>query len=953
MFKWLAAVFFISSLTYAYDDVLAPPVPGIDLTQNPSSLKWKQIQTPHFNILFSDDIEVEAQRAAHTLETVFPYVTRSLEKEPKKITLILQNQPTYSNGFVTLAPWRSEWNTTPGIDPIFSNTEWIKTLSVHEFRHVIQMSKSMTGFNKFLYILFGEYGHAIGMNLALPNWYFEGDAVSTETALTNGGRGRLPRFERELRAILLANKKYEYDQTLLRSYKNFIPNHYIFGYFYVSKMREKYGDLFLSKLSDEANEQSYNPYAVYRAFFDLTGEHFEDFYENVMNELKAKWVEKKDELQTSPVSYYPVKDISTWTNFNYPYPLIDGRVFSLKSGLGDIQQFIISSPNGEETTIHYPAPITNDFAIKVRAEKFAFAETQVDKRFDVRDFQQIKVFDIDKNKVIRSWNETRWRLPVLSHDASQLAVAEWATNQSQTLKILSVGTGEVTKEIIFPASDVITSMDWDSSNEALYLMTKDRQDMMGLYKITISNSRIETIIKPSFITLGGLNVFEEWVLYESPESGIDNIFAINPLTFEKKQITSSVSGAYAPQVSQGVLYYNEYTVDGMRVVKKEGTWDSAHPSKNSFVPYYEAVKGFENKGNLGDKILEKASLYPVADYNQKKASVNLHSWMILAPPLTTSISAQGFSRDILNNTTFTFGAQYDLNDHTTLGFAGINWTHYYPVFDFGVAYGSRLKEVTQNGQTSDRYWEEGTAEIGLTLPWKNMTGRFLNQASVRFFDALIKVTNKITNDRSVLADGALHAPGAQFSFASLSRTSSRDLFPRLGMTVNYHGQWGSDITGDKQRGSIQSVDSRFYLPGLLKHHAFYQQLGYEKQDDRDYRFRTKVIYPRGFDNDFFKEFTKYSANYTLPLFYPDADWDGWVFWKRITGNLFYDHLVGTPPFKALGTNYSSYGWELMFENHYFRIPIPVNLGVRQNIRIHGPKKDFSDAQIFIQAVGQY
>lgn len=98
-----------------------------------------------------------------------------------------------------------------------------------------------------------------------------------------------------------------------------------------------------------------------------------------------------------------------------------------------------------------------------------------------------------------------------------------------------------------------------------------------------------------------------------------------------------------------------------------------------------AIKKFENKGSLGDKILSQASLYPVKDYNQKSSAFNLHSWMLIAPPLSSIVSAQGFSRDLLNNTTLTFGAQYDLNDHTVMGFTGINWTHYYPVFDFGMA----------------------------------------------------------------------------------------------------------------------------------------------------------------------------------------------------------------------------------------------------------------------------
>jgi hypothetical protein len=950
--KWLL-LFFLSSLCFA--DVIAPPLPLQDFTQNPNTIVWKQINTEHFQIIFPEEIEKEAQRVAHTLETVYPHVVRSLDKAPRKLPLVLQNQASVSNGFVTLAPWRSEWVMIPGLEPIFSNTEWLKTLAIHEFRHAVQFGRSLSGFNKFLYVILGEQGQALGANIALAPWYFEGDAVGTETALTNGGRGRLPRFEREIRAILLSGKKYEYDQAHLRSYKNFIPNHYVYGYFYTSKMREKHGDKFLTQLSDEAIDHSYNPFAIYRAYEKLTGEEFETFYENLMTEMAAKWEEKKNLIKPSPVYTYPTKEFKTWTNQEYPQPLIDGKILSLKSGLGDIQQFVVTGENGEEEIIHYPAPIMDMAPIKLRDGKFAYGEVEVDPRFGLRDYQRINIIDIEAKKVIKSWPKTKWRQPVLSHGGKSLAVVEWNEKQEQIIQVLSVESGKIEKALVFPASDVITSMDWHSADDSLFLMTKDRQDMMGIYKINIERSTIETVLNPSSVSLNGLNVYDDWVLYESPESGIDNIFALNHLTFEKKQITSSLIGAYAPQVSQGVLYYNEYSVDGMKVVRKEGAWNDHYPSSNSFVPYYEAIKNYENKGNLGEKILNNSSLFSVDDYNQKKEAFNLHSWTLLAPPLGVSIIAQGISRDILNNTSLTFGADYDLNDHTVKGFTSINWNHYYPIFDFGIAYGGRKKEVRLlNGQKTDRHWEEGTAELGVTLPWMKYSGRFLNSASVRFFDSFIKVTNKVTNDRSELSDGALHAPGISFNLSSLSRRSSRDLFPDWGASLNYHGQWANDVSGDNNQGRIQSVDSRFYLPGIMKHHSFYHQIGYEKQDDKDYRFNTRIIYPRGFENDFFKEFSKYSANYTLPLFYPDMDWDGWVFWKRIIANVYYDHLVGTPPFAGLETNYSSYGWELMFENHYLRIMyLPITLGVRQNFRVHGPKEDFSDAQVFIQAFGSY
>ena len=85
----------------------------VDFKQNPNSISWKKIDSEHFEVIFPQEIEKQAQRATFLLERAYKYVSRSLEVLPKKISLILQNQSVISNGFVTLAPRRSEWFMTP------------------------------------------------------------------------------------------------------------------------------------------------------------------------------------------------------------------------------------------------------------------------------------------------------------------------------------------------------------------------------------------------------------------------------------------------------------------------------------------------------------------------------------------------------------------------------------------------------------------------------------------------------------------------------------------------------------------------------------------------------------------------------------------------------------------------------------------------------------------------
>src|SRR5688572_27771158 len=101
-----------------------------DKEQNPPTIKWMQILTPGFQILYPSELKNEAVRMANTVEHLSAAVSKSLGKQPRKITIILQNQGVISNGFVQLAPRRSEFFTTPPQD--FDVQDWLNSLAVHE-----------------------------------------------------------------------------------------------------------------------------------------------------------------------------------------------------------------------------------------------------------------------------------------------------------------------------------------------------------------------------------------------------------------------------------------------------------------------------------------------------------------------------------------------------------------------------------------------------------------------------------------------------------------------------------------------------------------------------------------------------------------------------------------------------------------------------------------------------
>jgi len=160
--------------------VIQAPIVPVSYIQNPSGIHWKSVSSEHFEIIYPEGFAQDAQLVLTTLDAVYSEAAKSLEVEPRKIPIILQPHTLNSNGFVTLAPRRSELFVTPLMSPSLGQTEWLRTLAIHEYRHVVQFEKSQKGFAKALYIVLGEIGSALAMGLTLLLGILKGYAVGIE-----------------------------------------------------------------------------------------------------------------------------------------------------------------------------------------------------------------------------------------------------------------------------------------------------------------------------------------------------------------------------------------------------------------------------------------------------------------------------------------------------------------------------------------------------------------------------------------------------------------------------------------------------------------------------------------------------------------------------------------------------------------------------------------------------
>jgi hypothetical protein len=372
------------------------------LNSNPGNIRWKQVVTPSFQVIYPQDNENEAQRIANLLENLKEQEASTMsESMPRRIPVILNQYQSVSNAFVSMGPWRTEFNLMPSPRPdLLGTNQWDELIASHEYRHVVQFHHSRRGFNRLLYYIFGQQTQAGMAFAAVPRWFWEGDATLTETLYTPSGRGRIPAFGRVFRANLMEGRRYSYNKQHLQSYRDFVPDHYKLGYYFVSHIRRKTRDPEIwEKVTADAFTWSPVPFTFSNALKKHTGEHLVPNYERMMDDLWLFWEREFGGLVYSDPEDLNKRREKTFTDYLYPQQLADGSIVALMEGQGDIRQLVTFDSNGNAEKLFIPGIINDAGMLSAKGSKIVFNEYGFDPRWRNRTYSRIKIYDASTGRV--------------------------------------------------------------------------------------------------------------------------------------------------------------------------------------------------------------------------------------------------------------------------------------------------------------------------------------------------------------------------------------------------------------------------------------------------------------------------------------------------------------------------------------------------------------------------
>jgi hypothetical protein len=955
------------------------------IDQNPASVRFYQLNTPHFRLLYPAGADSVAQQTARRLEQVYAPVSAGLGHQPRRLSVLLQNQTTVSNGFVTVSPRRSEFFTTAPQDPGLSGTNnWLDLLAVHEFRHVVQYDKFLQGYGKVVYAILGNNGLQIP-RIGTPDWFMEGDAVGAETILTNSGRGRIPNFDLGFRANLLANRQFGYQKSVGGSYRDNVPNHYPLGYFLTTNLKRTNGADAWGAVLDDYMRRPPLPFSFSGALKKQTGLRVEDLYARTMTDLAETFRQQQSALIITPATSFfgQLADSQAanvgkekpdkrpiFTNYQYPQYLTDSSVVVVKSGLGHISQLVILRKNGAnkpktenrstEKRLFVQGFINDPDMLSAGDGKVVWIEYGFDPRWRTRIYSVIQVLDVASRKTTRLRLKGRFTAASLSPDNSLLVAVESQTNGSTQLVVLDAQTGGLVRALPNPENAFFQQPRWFADGRSVVVVAL-RNGQKTLRRINTQTNQSRDLLALANENISHPQPVGKYVLYNSPRSGIDNIYAVDTTSGQRFQVTSRPVGAYHAAVSPDgtQLAFQDFTADGFRAVEmpiNPAKWTSAETVRDNSIRYFGKLIS-ENAGPKPGLVLTdtlpKTDDYPAKRYSRLGHALNLYGWgpQVSSSGQTLTLGVQ--SQDILSTTQASIGYNYLQAENVGNLFAAVSYQGLYPIIDVNVARGQRktsvyIDERLPLDSLRTSRWNYNQLSAGLRLPFNLTRSKYGQNLTISTYFNLLQVSD-FTIPRLSLTEvgnsGMIQAMSYNLNYAALLKQSKRDVAPRFGLTLAASGR--QTLPGGVLAGQLWAVQGGVFLPGIGRHHSLRLRGGYQSQPSigatataNVYQFATTLFYPRGQTYLSQDNLRTASIEYKLPLFDTHFSVGRWLYLQRVKVAGFYDLATGSSErpvrdvygrlrgFANVNQRQESVGGDVSFVFNVLRLRYPFEVGVR-------------------------
>ncbi|MBP1646150.1 MAG: hypothetical protein H6Q16_1725 [Bacteroidetes bacterium] len=885
------------------------------------SIKWRQINTPKFQIVYPDFYEAKAQEFASVLDTIYGVIGTSLKTTPPKVPFLLHTNTAYYNGLSVWAPKRIElWTTS---SPTNYPYPWSWQLAIHEWRHAVQVYALKKGASKTLINIFGEHIYGALLAAYIPTWFLEGDAVVAETALTPTGRGKTPDFNMYFKAQVLEKGKYSYDKALLGSMKDYVPDSYIFGYHLTSFGREIYGKDIWADMIENVGRNFWKIETFGHSQKRGINIKKQRLYNQMMDTLSKRWEEEEiKDIETRPLTSIKKlgKTKKYYTNYSSPKQINDSTIVAIKTSNFKPSQLVSITLNNEEDILS-PGMILHSY-IDAKDNHLLWSELKSHYRWEHENYSDIFEYDIETETYNQITFKKRFYTPSYNPNSLNIIAAiEDDSINNQHLVIIDKTNGEIIKRFTNEESySKFSYPSWSKDNSEIYLI-KANQYGKSLIKYNVYNDKQTTILPFSFNNISKPLQYKDRLFFIGDYDNTYQVYSINleDTSSSLTQHTQSSFGVMDFIIFNDSLVLSDYSADG-KVITYQRLIDirtiSPNAPSNTF-PEADIITKQENfifsQKHIKDTLWESKKYRPISHL------FHFHSWAPLyinAQSQDISWGVSAFSQNLLGTSVFEGGLKYVFADKRDEYFINYTYSGLYPIIKASFKYGQR-NIIFDSLRNSDFYssWDEYNTSFSVDFPYSWSDRNWFKEAKYSFLYSYRSISPRYNFNESLTL---FHTIGFGLEWSGIRAMANNDITPQLGHTFSLRFQ--KSITTDN--ANILAINTSTYLPGLFLNHSIGLDLGFQKNTPTIYYFPNEVAFTSGVYGKYPSIYYGGKISYNLPLAYPDyAIWK-LLYIKRIFSRGFFD-------FGYFDKEYlSSVGVDLKMNFHIFRIEQELQFGVR-------------------------
>src|SRR6056297_5550 len=939
----------------------------------PLGVEWKMINTPHHRLIFPAEHEAEARRVAALTGAAWGPLQRDFKTEVPPLPLILNTSRQVSNGYVTLGPRHSEWYAYNSQMQFAGPLDWYTLLALHEGRHAAQFTALKRGFTRFASWAAGEYGWAALAMYSMPLWYFEGDAILSETAFSSGGRGRSAAFHRQVRAIVGEERPVSYSQAYLGSYRTHFPNHYYLGFPLVTYIRLSYGEDAWNSIIRKTARFSFWPLRFHSAVKQVTGRSMRRVYQDALDYFAEYFEEFGPQMGSTDGDYTPAEQVrraedseGVWTNY-VPVAVEEGGLFVVRYGDRDAAALVrLDLQSSEEQLV---SKLGAERQVSLRKGVAVWTEEVPHPLWSKVSTSEIIRYEIAEGRRSRITFGGAYQAPALSPGGKRIAAVRALPGGGGRLELLDADTGRVLRSV--DTAEVDSAGDNENGRELgtkagtemgmggpLYLrqpawspegnkiavvaVHKGRSRLLeysvseGVWR-NLTNSVEYSISMPVYS--------EEFVLFVSERSGTEVVEAVDRRSGELFQVVKRPYAAGFPVVSSGEagsdrrgrLYFADYRVDGFEPAVLD-----LDPERFMRADKVER-RPIDYVGPIADRwggpiVVDNGEEdYEVEEYPPTTGLMNFHSWGAL-PDTDGRVQLFAQSDDVLGRLSMMSFAGFNIRrERYDLGVQG-TYRGIFPMVRFGVS------GATDSPADPNTRGNGITVLLGFDAPLDFSRGLWTRQLNVsttgflRYEQAEPPAGETDKYELPVRHSLSLYNASRAVAPADFAPPYEQYLEGRWQYLPAPRDTWGSRV----------ELNGGFTFPGLWKQHRLQLNWRSELKSGEEVPLTSTAVRPRGYPfdwNDEYEADAVLKLQYSLPLLYPDMEIGNVYYLKRLRGTLFADVGMGLPAGtgapewlrdleSGLGADLHPVGGaELLFEQHLFNWPVALEAGLRLVYRL--------------------